>query len=732
MCGAKKLKYMFLFFCAEDKRIEEDKNLLLTRYLNEGEGAFMELKLPHVYVLSFLVVIIAFAFAAYLYMWVKKQKTENAKIQEVSALIKAGANAFLTKEYKILAIFAGIASVILFVLLPTPIWKGEILNNVEITLAYLAGTTLSAIAGKIGLLVATSANSRAAEGAQKGIKPAFLVGFRGGAVMGLAVVGFSLFGVAAVLAIVGDATILLGFSFGASSLALFAKAGGGIFTKTADISADLTGKVELGIPEDDPRNPAVIADNVGDNVGDVAGMGADLFDSNVASMTAALVLAQTLGGATKVMVFCYAALGLISSIIGIATARIGRHGNPTRALNSSTYVTTGIFLVLTAVATALFDGFSWRIWGASAVGLLVGVIIGITTDYFTDDSKPIVRYVAKASRSGSALTILSGISYGFISSLPAMVGIAISALAAYKLCAPLGDGYAMFGISMAAVGMLSIVGMIVSNDAYGPIVDNARGLAEMGGLGDETIQIADELDSAGNTVKAVTKGFAIGAAGLTVISLLGAYMSEVNEVLSAAGKALITGFDIMNPVVFFGILVGAAIPAVFSAMLILGVDKNAQRMVAEIHRQFNEIVGLKEGKNGVQPEYNKCIDIATTGALKELIPAGLMTIISTILVGFIGGPLAIGGFLLGNIISGLLLALFMSNAGGLWDNAKKYIESGNEGGKGSDAHKAAVVGDTVGDPFKDTAGPSINTQITVVSLVSSLLSGLFVAFSLFG
>ena len=695
----------------------------------------MEHQLSLFYGLSFLTAILAFAFAAYLYLWVKKQPAKNAKIIEVSKLIKEGANTFMRREYKILAIFALVAAVIIFILLPEPVWSGDPLDNLAMAIAYLAGTALSAIAGKIGIMVATLSNSRAAEGAQKGIKPAFLIGFRGGAVMGLLVVGCSLFGVAAVLMIVGDASILLGFSFGASSLALFAKAGGGIFTKTADVSADLTGKVELGIAEDDPRNPAVIADNVGDNVGDVAGMGADLFDSNVAAMTSALVIAQSLSGdgmANVSMIFCYAILGLLSSIIGIATARVGENGNPTRALNSSTYVTTAVFLVLTAGATALLEGFSWRIWGASATGLLVGVIIGITTDYFTDDTKPIVRKVAKASGSGPAFTILSGVSYGFISALPAMAGIAVSALVAYKLCEPMGAGYAVFGISMAAVGMLSIVGMIISNDAYGPIVDNARGLAEMGGLGEETIQTADALDSAGNTVKAVTKGFSIGAAGLTVISLLGAFMSEVNVALEAAGKPLITGFDIMSPTVFFGVLIGAAIPAVFSAMLILGVDKNAQRMVAEIHRQFNTIKGLKEGKPGVQPEYGKCIDIATSGALRELIPAGLMCILATIVVGFIGGPLAIGGFLLGNIVSGLLLALFMSNSGGLWDNSKKYIESGEEGGKGSEAHKAAVIGDTVGDPFKDTAGPSINTQITVVSLVASLLSTIFVAFSLFG
>ena len=688
-----------------------------------------------VYLFSFFTVLIAFAYAVYLHFWVKGQPAANARILEVSGLIRAGANTFMRKEYVILARFAGIAALLILILLPSPIWNGELADNLSMTVAYLGGTILSAIAGKIGILVATQANSRAAEGAQKGLKPAFLIGFRGGAVMGLAVVGFCLLGVMAVLMLTADASVLLGFSFGASSLALFAKAGGGIFTKTADVAADLTGKVELGIPEDDPRNPAVIADNVGDNVGDVAGMGADLFDSNVAAMTSALVMAQALDGGVGVssaMVFCYAALGLLASIVGITCARVGKNGNPTQALNSSTYSTTMLFLLLTAAATWLLEGFEWRIWGASAVGLVVGVIIGVTTDYFTDDSKPIVRRVAHASQSGPAFTVLSGISYGFISSLPAMVGIAISALAAYKLCEPLGEGYALFGIAMAAVGMLSIVGMIISNDAYGPIVDNARGLAEMGGLGDETIRVADELDSAGNTVKAVTKGFSIGAAGLTVISLLGAYMSEVNVSLAALGKELITGFDIMDPTVFFGILIGASVPAVFSAMLMLGVDKNAQKMVQEIRRQFREIAGLKEGKEGVKADYDTCINIATEGALQELIPAGVLAIAATVLVGFIGGPLAVGGFLLGNIVSGLLLALFMSNAGGLWDNSKKYIEAGNEGGKGSEAHKAAVTGDTVGDPFKDTAGPSINTQITVVSLVASLLSSLFAAFSLFG
>ncbi len=701
------------------------------------------------YGISIMIAAIAFLFAAYLYVWVKKQPQENKRITEVARLIREGANTFMAREYKILAVFAGVIAILIALFLPNPIWKTEKIfeENIAMAIAYICGTVLSAIAGKLGLVVASLSNGRSAEAAAKGIKPAFLIGFRGGSVMGLIVVGCAVLGISAALWILEDATLLLGFSFGASSLALFAKAGGGIFTKTADVAADLTGKVELGIAEDDPRNPAVIADNVGDNVGDVAGMGADLFDSNVAALTSALVIAQSLlGDAIQVlstkMVLCYAALGLLASIIGIFTARITKNGTPTGALNSSTYVTSALFMAFTAVATYLCD-FSWHIWGCSTLGLVVGVVIGLATDYFTDDSKPIVKKCAHASKSGPAFTVLSGVSYGFLSALPAMIGIAISALVSYKICgtealiAEYGANFPLFGISMAAVGMLSIVAMIISNDAYGPIVDNARGLAEMGGLGEDAIRIADELDSAGNTVKAVTKGFSIGAAGLTVISLLGTFMTEVNEKaislnIIEEGQKLISGFDIMNPTVFFGILVGAAIPAVFSAMLILAVDKNAQRMVAEIHRQFDTIPGLKEGREDAKPEYDKCIDVATTGSLRELIPAGLVAILATIAVGFIGGPSAVGGFLLGNIVSGLLLSLFMSNAGGLWDNSKKYVEAGNEGGKGSEAHKAAVIGDTVGDPFKDTAGPSINTQITVVSLVASLLSAIFVQYNIFG
>lgn len=695
-------------------------------------------------VFSIVISLAAFLLAGWLYLWIKKQDSDNPKIKTISDLIRSGANTFLRKEYTILAKFALIAAILILVFLPKPIWdqpdfKSILSNNMAMMFAYIFGTVFSGMAGKIGIFVATIANKKTAEAATKGIGPSFLNGFRGGAVMGMAVVGSSLLGVALFFWITKNPTMLLGFSFGASSLALFAKAGGGIFTKTADISADLVGKVELGIPEDDPRNPAVIADNVGDNVGDVAGMGADLFDSHVASLAAAIVMASSIdaaNGSNNVeMVFVFAALGLLASILGVAFAKMGKRENPTRALNLSTYITTGIFAVLTLIATLIFK-YEWRLYLVTVIGLFVGVIIGITTDYFTNDERKPVRKVAEASESGPALTIISGTSYGFLSVLPAMVGIAVSAFMAFMIAKPLGDNYGLFGISIAAVGMLSIVGMIISNDAYGPIVDNARGLAEMGGLGEEVIRITDQLDSAGNTVKAVTKGFAISAAGLTVISLLAAFVSEVNDAaielgLANLGERFINGFDILNPTVFFGLLIGAAVPAVFSSLLMLGVTKNAEKMVAEIHRQFEEIPGLKEGKEGVMPESDKCIVIATEGALHELLFAGAFTIIITIVVGMVGGVYAIGGYLAGNIVSGVLLALFMSNSGGLWDNGKKYIEAGHHGGKGSEAHKAAVVGDTVGDPFKDTAGPSINTQITVVSLVSSLFAIIFLLYSIF-
>src|SRR5690554_1317835 len=602
-------------------------------------------------VVSIAISLCAFAFASWLFVWVKRQPSSNDKIAKVGGYIQKGANTFLSKEYAVLAKFAGIAALLILIFLPKAIWKGNVVENIIVALSYIFGTVFSAIAGKVGIMVATIANMKTAEAAQKGIKPSFLCGFRGGAVMGMAVVGSSLLGVILIFWIVGQSHALLGFSFGASSLALFAKAGGGIFTKTADISADLVGKVELGFPEDDPRNPAVIADNVGDNVGDVAGMGADLFDSHVASLSAALVLAVVLDrgiGKFTQMVFCYAASGLLSSIIGVLVARISKGADPTAALNKLTYITTAVFVGITAIATAVF-GFSWHYWAAAMLGLGVGVIIGIATDYFTNDLRKPVQQVASASQSGPAFTMISGMSYGFLSVFPALIGIAVSALGAFLITNsvdPTTITDALFGISVAAVGMLSIVGMIISNDAYGPIVDNARGLVEMADLGEEALDITDALDSAGNTVKAITKGFAISAAGLTVIALLGAFLSEANEVLAARGLELLQGFDVMDPLVFFGLIVGSAVPAVFSALLMLGVNRNAERMVAEIHRQFETMPGIKEGKT--KPDYARCIDIATTGALRELIPAGLMAILATLAVGFIGGVRAIGGFLAGN------------------------------------------------------------------------------------
>ena len=662
----------------------------------------------------------------YFYHYVDKQDPGTERMKEIMLAIKDGARAFLRREYTILAVFVVVVGSLIGIFLPMPIWTNATpLQNITLTLAYFFGAFLSALAGYFGMDIATKANARAAYAARGGLNKAFPIGFRGGAVMGLAVVGFSLLGISIVYALTRDPQAVLGFSFGASALALFAKAGGGIFTKTADISADLVGKVELGIPEDDPRNPAVIADNVGDNVGDVAGMGADLADSYIASTVAVMILGVALGTLFVEISLIFAGLGIIASIIGAFTLRTGIKGNPGGALNMGTYVTCIVFLVLTFAVT-YYLGYPLQLWGAALVGLTAGIVIGTTSDYFTSGDKKPVMKTAESAKTGAATTIITGFSYGLQSVFPPLLGIGIAAVIAYFLCAPLGPGYAVFGIGLAAVGMLSIVGMIISNDAYGPIVDNSRGIAEQAGLGDEVIRITDELDAAGNTAKAITKGFAIGAAGLTVIALLAAFQ----EIASSAGFFVV--FDIMNPLVLMGALIGVGMPALFSAMLMLGVGRNAERMIAEIRRQFREIPGLREGKEGVKPDYAKCVDIATTGALRELLPASIIIIVVTLAVGFIGGIQALGGYLAGSIFSGLLLALLMSNAGGLWDNAKKLIETGVHGGKGSDAHKAAVVGDTVGDPFKDTAGPSLNTMITVMSLVASLFAALIVQYNLIG
>ena len=665
----------------------------------------------------------------YFYNYVNKQDSGTERMREISGAIKEGAAAFIRREYTTLAIFVVIVAIIIGIFLPQPIWASDNLTlNLQLPIAYMFGSFCSALAGYLGLNVATKANAKVANAAKSGLNKAFPIGFRGGAVMGLSVVGVGLLGISVVYWLTGmggTVPAVLAYSFGASSLSLFAKVGGGIFTKTADISADLVGKVELGIPEDDPRNPAVIADNVGDNVGDVAGMGADLFDSYVASVVVVMILGVGLGvTSTYVQIpLVFAGLGILAAVIGALTVRVGPKGDPGAALNSGTYVTCIVFGVLTALTT-WYLGYQWPLWGATIVGLAAGITIGVTSDYFTSEDKAPVLKTAEASETGPAINILTGFSYGLRSVIFPLIGIALAVAIAYKVCEPLGTEYAVYGIALASLGMLSIVGLTVSNDAYGPIVDNAKGIAEQSGLSEEVIAVTDELDSAGNTAKAITKGFAIGAAGLTVIALLAAFQ----EIASRAGHPAV--FDIMDPMVLLGALIGVAIPAVFSAMVMLGVGRNAERMIAEIKRQFKEIPGLKEGKAGVKPDYAKCVDIATVGALRELMPASIMAIVSTLIIGFVGGIKALGGFLAGAIFSSLLLALLMSNAGGLWDNAKKLIESGKHGGKGSDAHKAAVCGDTVGDPFKDTAGPSLNTMITVMSLIASLLAVLIVNYNL--
>ena len=520
--------------------------------------------------------------------------------------------------------------------------------------------------------------------------------------------------------------MVLGFSFGASALALLAKAGGGIYTKTADIAADLVGKVEVGIPEDDPRNPAVVADNVGDNVGDVAGMGADIFDSYVASTVAAMLLGAAMTGPDSVkytvfpLILCI--LGIFASLIGIQFVRVGKDGKPGTALNFGTIITCVIFGAF-VIALVLLGGYDLSILWSTLVGLIVGVVVGFTTEYFTSEEyKPVIE-TAKVSSSGAAITIITGFSYGLLSIMPSIIGIVIATLVAFYVSEASGVITGIYGIGISAVGMLSISGMIVSSDAYGPIVDNARGIAEMAGMDHSVIEKADVLDSAGNTAKAITKGFAISAAALTVLALFAAY----SEIIEARGVSI--AISLRNPLVVAGVLLGAMAPPVFSALTMLSVTHNAFDMIEEIRRQFREEPGILAGK--VVPDYKRCVSMAAQGALSSLVLPAFLAVGLPLLVGFILGPDALGGFLGGAIFTGVIFALLMSNAGGLWDNAKKFIETGQFGGIGSEAHKAGVVGDTVGDPFKDTAGPSLNTLITVMSLVSSLFAPVIAAFHIF-
>jgi len=670
--------------------------------------------------------------AVYLYFYISKQDSGNEKMREISSAIKEGANAYLKRQYSTLAIFVVVVAVVLLIVFWNP---SNWIKGPSRAFAYVIGSVCSGLAGFFGMSVALKANVRTANGARSGLSKAFPVAFFGGAVMGLSVVGLALIGISGLYYAFNDPEVVLTFSLGASSMALFAKAGGGIYTKTADIGADLVGKVEVGIPEDDPRNPAVIADNVGDNVGDVAGMGADLFDSFVASIVASMILGvamMSVNSSFAILPMLLAGAGIFASLLGMLFMKIGVGSNPGAALNRGTYITCVVFAVLALVFKYLLD-LNWGIYLATIAGLVAGIVIGVTTDFFTSIDRTPVRKTAESAKTGAAINILSGFSYGLISIVPPIIGICIAMIASWNLATIGLTGLSsaqtvatqVYGISISAVGMLSIVGMIVSADAYGPIVDNAKGIAEQAGIEKEFVDVADKLDAAGNTAKAITKGFAIGAAALTVIALFVAYAELAEIPVDASGLYII---NIVNPYVLTGVFLGAMMPPLISALLILGVGRNAFRMVQEIRRQFKEIPGLLEGKG--KPDYAQCVDIAAKGALKELILPSVLAMVAPIIVGFVLGREALAGFLAGSIITGIIFALFMANAGGTWDNAKKYIEAGGFGGEGSDAHKAAVVGDTVGDPFKDTAGPSLNTMITVMSLVASVFAPVIALFTL--
>ncbi len=676
---------------------------------------------PLILIIALVAGAISIVFAGYFAKLVLKEDPGNEKMVEVAGYIESGAKTFIKVQYKVLSIFvAGLAVALLFLINP-----GEL--SITHMIAYLIGAIGSMWAGYLGMIVGVKANTRAAQGCTISIKKGFDISFFGGAVMGLAVVGVALIGVSAVYWATSDPSVVLGFSFGASSVALFAKCGGGIYTKTADVGADLVGKAEYNLPEDDPRNPASIADNVGDIVGDIAGMGSDLFDSYVASVLAAMLLAAVLGifadeasrGYFIILPILLCAFGLFASIIGIYIIKAMKSESPGKLLNIGTYLATGLFIGLAAICTLIVSlGLTnpaditlvWNLWICAAVGILSGVVIGWTSDYFTREDKTPTKNIAEAAQEGHAVVVLSGFSYGLLSVLPPAIGIIIAMAVAYSLAG-------VFGIAIAAVGMLAIVGTIVSNDAYGPICDNARGIAEQGDLGDDVIRIADRLDSAGNTAKAITKGFAIGAANLTVLALLFSFREEANLINPGA----IDVIDLLSVNVLIGAFIGVVIPALFSALLVLAVQRNAGKMVNEIRRQFEENPKILTGEEAA--DFNKCIDIATKGSLRELIIPSVISITVPLLIGALFGVASLGAFLAGAILSGFVFAIFMSNAGGAWDNAKKFIEDGNLGGKGTETHKAAITGDTVGDPFKDTAGPSINTLLVVMSLTASIFIG---------
>lgn len=652
--------------------------------------------------------VVALLFAFYKIAFVSKQDAGTERMKEISAAINDGAKAFLFAEYKILAIFV----VVLFVAI------GLGLGSWITALCFLFGALFSILAGYIGMNVATKANVRTANAARtSGMNKALSIAFSGGSVMGMCVVGLGLLGASVLFLIFKDTSVLFGFSLGASSIALFARVGGGIYTKAADVGADLVGKVEAGIPEDDPRNPAVIADNVGDNVGDVAGMGADLFESYVGAIISAMTLGAVViaefGDLSVIFPLVIAACGILASVIATFFVRGKEGSNPHKALKMGSYVSALLVVIAAIILSKVMLG-SYGPAIAIVAGLVVGLVIGVVTEVYTSGDYKFVKKIAQQSETGSATTIISGTAVGMMSTWVPVILICVGIFLAYKFAG-------LYGIALAAVGMLSTTGITVAVDAYGPIADNAGGIAEMSGLDHSVREITDKLDAVGNTTAAMGKGFAIGSAALTALAL---FVSFTQATGLTADQVALT-----SPTVVIGLLIGGMLPFVFSAMTMDSVSKAAYSMIEEVRRQFREIPGIMEGK--AKPDYKTCVAISTTAALKEMLVPGIMAVVAPLAVGLILGSTALAGLLAGSLVSGVMMAMFMSNAGGAWDNAKKYIEEGHHGGKGSDAHKAAVVGDTVGDPFKDTSGPSINILIKLMTVVSTVFAAIFTANGLF-